>query len=255
MKKKEYHLIPEEEKKCIWMTIGLISYKLCTNDYYCEECVFDQVMRNEIAASNSMAVSSAAASILKKEPLPPAETALFYHRYHCWAKVEDPDEVRIGLDGILARLFSRIKTIALPQEGEIATQGQCFAHIMQERHILQIISPLSGTIQNVNQLLKKNPQLLIRDPWDKGWLATIRPANLEHDLKSLMFGKKAMDWYQAKQQVIAEAGVVMLGPDKKSLGRTLQDGGEQIAGVADMLSSEQFERIIESLYRNEDPAA
>lgn len=41
-----YPLIPKEERKCIWMLIGFISYKLCDRDYQCEQCCFDQAMKN-----------------------------------------------------------------------------------------------------------------------------------------------------------------------------------------------------------------
>ena len=34
------------------MTTGLIAYKLCTLDFRCEECMFDQVMRNEATAGS-----------------------------------------------------------------------------------------------------------------------------------------------------------------------------------------------------------
>lgn len=257
MKKKECHMIPEEEKKCIWMTTGLISYKLCTRDYHCEECIFDQVMRNEMSVQGSRPSSETApvSDLSQNETSPRAKAALFYHQNHCWVKVEDPDEVCIGIDGILARLVSQIKTVVLPQEGEVVTHGQCFAHIIQEKHILQLISPLTGTVKTANQRLKKNPQLLVHDPWDEGWLMTIKPENLENTLKALMFGRKAQEWYQEKEQVIARAGTVMLNQSSESLGPTLQDGGVQISGFADMLSPEQFDQIIESLSRTESPVA
>lgn len=45
-KSKRYPLIPEEEQKCVWMTTGLISYKLCDRDFQCDICPFDQAVRN-----------------------------------------------------------------------------------------------------------------------------------------------------------------------------------------------------------------
>ena len=255
MRKKEFHMIPAEEAKCIWMTSGLISYKLCTLDYRCEECVFDRAMRNETAAPGGRTAPQPAhdSGQPQSEPALLAKAALFYHRNHCWAKVENPDEVRIGIDGILAKLVSRIKTVVLPQEGESVTQGQCFAHIIQEKHILPLVSPLTGTVHFTNQQLKKNPEFIAHDPWEEGWLVTIKPENLEHDLKALLFGRKAQQWYQEKEQAVTRAGAAMLDPGGESPGNTLQDGGELIEGFADMLSSEQFERIIEMSSRTEDP--
>jgi len=36
---------PAENVPCIWMTAGVISYKLCNFGYECETCPFDQAMR------------------------------------------------------------------------------------------------------------------------------------------------------------------------------------------------------------------
>ncbi|MEI6128331.1 MAG: hypothetical protein WCQ99_17440, partial [Pseudomonadota bacterium] len=99
------------------------------------------------------------------------------------------------------------------------------------------------------------PQVIVQDPWDEGWLVAVKPENLEHDLKMLMCGRKAQVWYQEKEQMVVQAGIAMLSQSSESLGPTLQDGGEQVAGFADMLSPEQFDRIIESLSGPEEPAA
>lgn len=256
MKKRETcHMIPVGEKRCVWMTTGLITYKLCVRNYDCETCIFDQVMRDEMGVQSSRLAPEAALASEphKQETAPRAKAALFYHQNHCWVNVENPDMARIGMDTILTKLVSRIKTVALPQEGATVTQGQCFAHVIQETHILQLIAPLSGTVLTANPRLKKDPQLLLNAPWDEGWLVTIQPENLEHDLKSLLFGRKAQAWLQDKEQVVAKAGASMLNQTSGLLGPTLQDGGEQIVGFVDFLSSEQFEQLIDLASRNEAP--
>ena len=256
MKKKICHMIPEEEKQCVWMTSGFISYKLCTRDYRCEECIFDQVIRNEAAVDAGAQHGEgafAAASVLTPDSLQ-ASAALFYHSGHCWAKVEDADQVCIGIDGILAQMVSPVRTVVLPQAGEAVVQGQSFAHIIQEKHIVELVSPLTGTILSVNQGLKTEPQTLTAEPWGKGWLVTIRPDNLEHDLKSLMFGRKAMEWYQRKENEVALKRSDMLSRHEPELGPTLQDGGDLLVSPAGLLSPEQYEQIIEVLFRSEDAA-
>ena len=34
-------------KSCIWMTAGVISYKLCPLNFNCEECEFDAAMQRQ----------------------------------------------------------------------------------------------------------------------------------------------------------------------------------------------------------------
>lgn len=44
-------VIPNGERKCIWMDAGVVSYKLCTNQYQCNICDFDRAMSNRAAKS------------------------------------------------------------------------------------------------------------------------------------------------------------------------------------------------------------
>lgn len=249
-------MIPPDEKQCVWMTAGLISYKLCPHDYRCEECIFDQVIRNESVVADGRynpEAGQVSASLTSETPLK-VKDALFYHQYHCWAKVENPEKVRIGIDGILSKFVAQIKAVALPGVGEAVIQDQCFAHIIQERHIVPLISPLTGSVHSVNERLKKTPELLVNDSWEGGWLMTIRPENLEHDLRTLMFGRRAIEWYQKKEQEVIEASTTMLSKNGAVLGHTMQDGGERVDSLADTLTSEQYYQILELLSRSEDPA-
>lgn len=42
----------KEGKRCIWMTAGVISFKLCPLEYDCELCEFDLVMRRQQCEGN-----------------------------------------------------------------------------------------------------------------------------------------------------------------------------------------------------------
>ena len=115
-KKKSYPLIPEEERKCIWMTTGLISYKLCDRNYRCEICPFDQAIRNEESGGGDI-------QELEGDPSLRINGSIFYHPDHCWVKVENPEKVRIGIDDLLTQLITNIKVVILPREGSLTIQG------------------------------------------------------------------------------------------------------------------------------------
>jgi tetratricopeptide (TPR) repeat protein len=36
-------------KECVWMKLGMVSYRVCTNDYDCLSCEFDQAMQEKMA--------------------------------------------------------------------------------------------------------------------------------------------------------------------------------------------------------------
>lgn len=239
------------------MTTGLISYKLCTHDYRCEECLFDKVMRDEAAAAAGSYAGTPAgtAPMQVRGSLPQrSREALFYHRGHCWTDVEGPDEVRIGIDGILAALVAGVKAVALPRPGEDITKDQCFAHIIQEKHIIPLHAPLTGTVTTVNEQLRRSPDMLADEAWENSWLVTLQPENLEQDLRPLLFGTQALAWYHKKEQELSAALSTILCRNSPHLGPTLQDGGERISGLAGALTPEQYYQILESVCRSEETA-
>lgn len=42
-------IVPPGKKKCIWMEAGVVSYKLCDNNYDCTSCAYDHGMQRKIA--------------------------------------------------------------------------------------------------------------------------------------------------------------------------------------------------------------
>src|SRR5512141_2869753 len=96
---KHYPLIPEEERKCVWMTTGLISYKLCERNFQCTFCPFDQAIKNEGSSENELQdpESDLTEGSLKTDPSARISGSFFYHPDHCWLKVENAEKVRIGI--------------------------------------------------------------------------------------------------------------------------------------------------------------
>ena len=209
---QSYPLIPEEERKCLWMTTGFISYKLCYRSYQCEACPLDQAIKNEESAKDDFQESEETGmeELLKSDSSTQINGAIFYHPDHCWAQVENPEKVTVGIDDLLAELIMNVKVVILPKAGSYYRQGECCAHIIQDDYILPVIAPLSGSIQTVNDRLKKEPELILSDSRGDGWLFTIKPGNLESDLKKLLFGRKALSWYQREEKELIARTDMML---------------------------------------------
>ncbi|MDQ1334960.1 MAG: hypothetical protein QG552_1910 [Thermodesulfobacteriota bacterium] len=54
-KKESMKIVPPGKKKCIWMEAGVVSYKLCDNNYDCPTCVYDQGMQLKVARQKEAA--------------------------------------------------------------------------------------------------------------------------------------------------------------------------------------------------------
>ena len=232
-----YPLIPEEERKCVWMTTGLISYKLCDRNYRCEFCPFDLALRNDGSTDETAleAEENGPEGSVMRDPSARIGGSFFYHPDHCWVKVESTERVRIGIDDLLAQLMTHIQVVILPQVGNAISAGECCAHIIQENHILPVVSPISGSIQATNSRLKKKPEFVSSDPQGEGWLLMIKPENLESDVQGLLFGRKALLWYQREEKEILAQAEAFLKQHPNAVGPTMQDGGVRVTHLRDVL--------------------
>lgn len=227
-----------KEEKCIWMTAGLVLYKLCDRGYNCGLCPFDQAMRGEFEEAEPVE-----GPILAMEPL------AFYHPCHLWVRIETPHKVLLGIDSLLASMLSGIKAIVFPNVGDSFSQNEPFCHIIEKRAIIPLPCPISGTVTVTNLALKRKLELLKESPYEFGFLVKMRPENLERDVRGLFFGKEARSWLRREEKKILDLLCSFSG--EEALGPTMQDGGEQILSLALELPEEQFMTVVERLVKVE----
>jgi glycine cleavage system H lipoate-binding protein len=55
-KQKSLKIVPAGKKKCIWMDAGLVSYKLCDNNYDCSTCAYDHALQAKTVKQKKAAV-------------------------------------------------------------------------------------------------------------------------------------------------------------------------------------------------------
>jgi hypothetical protein len=46
-------------KECLWMRMGMVAYRICTNDYNCITCEFDQMMQEKTASGEAPELDAA----------------------------------------------------------------------------------------------------------------------------------------------------------------------------------------------------
>jgi glycine cleavage system H protein len=265
-KKNYYRVVPKEELKCVWMTAGLLAYKLCKYDLQCEKCPLDQELRNlsltppddtKPSQDGKKMNSEEAGQALAREEflgeglsLSDIKGSLFYHPGHTWLKVEKADEVRIGLDYFLRRILGNVKVIVLPLPGSRCHRGENLCSIIQEEGILHLVFPVSGTVLSVNQKLKDEPGLAIKDPLGDGFLLTLKPKNLQRDQRCLFFGETALSWHQEEWERFKTAVISELHHGQERVGMTMQDGGITLRDIRAFIDPERYIQLVDTFLRN-----
>ena len=103
-----------------------------------------------------------------------------------WIMLEDNGLVMMGIERSFLHAVGRIQNIFLPGKGEKLRQGSvCIQIFSTDMRSHTCVSPLSGTVVEVNEYIINNPEALIEDPYDEGWLVKIDPSNFEYEVKTL----------------------------------------------------------------------
>jgi len=122
-------------------------------------------------------------------------TNLLYHPAHTWALKESPSLVRVGMDDFASKLIGKIDSIKLPQRNTWVRQGQRFATITRDGRTVDLISPIEGTVTDVNPDAIRDPEAARKSAYD-GWLMTVDSPDQKTCLRNLFNGSMARLWIE-----------------------------------------------------------
>src|ERR1035441_7164052 len=114
---------------------------------------------------------------------------LRYHPGHTWALSESPSLVRVGMDDFASKLIGKVDRMTLPQRGEWIRQGQKIATIFRDGAAVDMVSPIEGSIADVNDRVVQDPKLAQKDPYGEGWLVTVQSPDAKTNFRNLIGGR------------------------------------------------------------------
>jgi glycine cleavage system H protein len=124
---------------------------------------------------------------------------LYYSKDFAWIKIEG-DKVRMGVTDYAQKSLREIVYAELPATGAVLKQGEPYGTVESVKAVSDLVAAISGMIEEVNEEVKSKPETLNEDPYDKGWLVIVKPANLQAELANLMDFNAAVDWHKAQAQ-------------------------------------------------------
>jgi len=160
---------------------------------------------------------------------------LFYHPGHAWARADGDGVLTLGLDDFAQHLVGPIGTVALPQLGGHLERGAPAWTLMADGKAVPMLSPVSGTVVDVNREALTDPILVNDDPYGRGWLLKVRPPR-PNATAGLFTGERARQWMHG----VSDQLLASMTP---ALGTLAQDGGMPIHGLARGLDEEHWDEI------------
>jgi len=111
---------------------------------------------------------------------------LRFHPGHTWALSESPSLVRIGMDEFASKLTGKLDRIALPQRGQWIRQGQKVWTLHRDGASVDMVSPIEGSVADINEAAVRNPELARNDPYGEGWLVTVQSPDAKTNFRNLL---------------------------------------------------------------------
>lgn len=121
---------------------------------------------------------------------------LLYTKEHEWAKIVDR-KVRVGITDYAAKALGDVVYVSLPAIGTTVKQFVTFGTVESIKAVSELYSPLSGTVERVNEQLNSQPELINKSPYDEGWIIELHPTNFEVEAKKLLNSKEYSEYLEA----------------------------------------------------------
>jgi CheY-like chemotaxis protein len=103
-----------------------------------------------------------------------------------WLVVQDDGTILLGVERSFLLAVGRIQTVFLPSKGDRLRQGSVYFQIFSsDLRAHTVISPISGTVVEINEQVVNSPESLLEDPYGEGWLVKIQPSDFENERKLL----------------------------------------------------------------------
>lgn len=101
----------------------------------------------------------------------PAE--LKYSKDHEWVKMLDDTTALVGITDFAQSELGDLVFINLPQAGDDVTADEPFCDVESVKAVSDVVSPVTGVVEDVNTELEDEPQKLNEDPYG-AWIAKIK---------------------------------------------------------------------------------
>jgi glycine cleavage system H protein len=103
---------------------------------------------------------------------------LLYSREHVWVRV-DGDMATLGVTDYAQESLGEILSVEFPDIDMNVERDETFGSIESTKAVVDLISPVSGTVVSINEDITDDIGIINSDPHDTGWLVVIEMEDME----------------------------------------------------------------------------
>ena len=121
----------------------------------------------------------------------------YFTENDCWVKNEGKTAL-IGITDYFQNKAGDIIFIDLPKIGTSLEQFDEAADFESVKALLQLLTPVSGTVIEINSKLEETPEFLNVDAYEGGWVVEVELTDFEEDKELLMDGSTYFEYMKRK---------------------------------------------------------
>ena len=101
---------------------------------------------------------------------------LKYTQDHEWIRI-DGNVATVGITDYAQNELGDIVYVEIETEGEDLDKGETFGTVEAVKTVSDLFMPVSGKVIEFNELLADEPEVVNKDPYQKGWMIKIEMAD------------------------------------------------------------------------------
>jgi glycine cleavage system H protein len=102
---------------------------------------------------------------------------LRYVKSHEWVRKLPDGNVLVGITDFAQQALGDLVFVEVPKAGRKLTAGEACAVVESVKAASDVYAPIAGEVLEGNAALGEAPETLNEDPYERGWLWKLKPAN------------------------------------------------------------------------------
>jgi glycine cleavage system H protein len=102
---------------------------------------------------------------------------LKYTKEHEWVRIESGGLCTVGITAFAVESLGDIVFLELPGVDDALAQNEQFGEVESVKAVSELYSPVTGTVDEVNQAVFDTPEVVNDSPYGDGWLLKVMLAD------------------------------------------------------------------------------
>jgi len=109
-----------------------------------------------------------------------------------------------------------------------------------------MVSPIEGSVADINESIARNPELARKDPYGEGWLITVHSPDAKTNFRNLLGGAMARWWTEESASRLRAKLPAMA--NLMTAGALAQDGGVALDNVTAQIPDQDWAAIAKEFF-------